>query len=95
MRWVICVIPTGTSDPLNVICKRESMNADPGWARSGSPEIPGACNSVCQQNGLEALRSWFVDDGVKKISRVNKRLQAATPWYGRDTVEPCAQQSAP
>lgn len=34
----------------------------------------------CQQ-GVAALEDWLADQGVVNIGNINKRLEAATPWY--------------
>ena len=37
--------------------------------------------SVYQKKGMEAFRHWLKEDGVRNISRVNRALRSATPWY--------------
>jgi len=45
---------------------------------------------VYEKNGVQALRKWLMDEGVKNISRVNECLRAATPWYDIYGVEAAA-----
>ena len=36
---------------------------------------------VYAKQGADAFRKWLEAEGVKNISNVNQRLQAATPWF--------------
>lgn len=46
--------------------------------------------AVYKKSGLEALKHWLADEGVRNISMVNERLQPATPWYGWYDLKACA-----
>jgi tagatose 1,6-diphosphate aldolase len=42
------------------------------------------------KDGVEGLRKWLLDEGIKNISRVNECIRTATPWYGNNGVEAAA-----
>jgi len=46
--------------------------------------------AVYKKSGLETLKRWLADEGVRNISMVNERLQPATPWYGWYDLKACA-----
>jgi tagatose 1,6-diphosphate aldolase len=45
---------------------------------------------IYAKQGAGAFRKWLESEGVKNISNVNDRLQAATSWYSIYEVEPVA-----
>jgi tagatose 1,6-diphosphate aldolase len=45
---------------------------------------------VFAEKGEKAFRDWLSGEGVKNINNVNKRLEAATPWYSIYGVDAAA-----